>query len=378
MKLGLDLSVQDELDKLNPHYTYEGKEIEPFHFFAEHSKVSTIRIRLWHDPYDKEGHPYGGGTNDLDCFLRLAKRAQKEGMEVMIDFHYSDFYVDPSRQIPPKAWASLKNIDEIEEALYKYTKETLETIKANGIDLVAIQVGNEITHGLLRPWGDNELQYDEAKGGGWKGLGRLLKAGCKASKEVFPKAKTVIHLEHSGSWDMQNWYFSNLVEQKVEFDVIGESYYPYWHGPFSMFKDCITRLKEKFKKEIWVVELGYEYVPLPEDHDFSVVTDAKEGDFIVGNLNGRIPFPQTPEGQAEYVGFMIKICKELGVEMLCYWEPTWIYLPNNGWASDAGQIYCGLTPSAPANSWAIETFFNQKGEANPIVDVFTQDYVDKI
>ena len=113
MKLGVDLSIMDELEKLNPVYKYQGKEIEPFHFFASHSGISVVRIRLWNRPYDDNGNPYGGGTNDLDCFIRLAKKAQKEGMKVMLDFHYSDFWADPSRQLLPKDWKELKTLDEV-------------------------------------------------------------------------------------------------------------------------------------------------------------------------------------------------------------------------------------------------------------------------
>ena len=377
MKLGVDLSVLDEFYSLNPKYTYQGKEIEPFNFFAKHSNISAVRIRLWNNPFDEEGNPYGGGTNDLEHFLRMAKKAKSEGMDIILDFHYSDFWVDPSRQKLPKDWAKLKSYDEVVDAVYKFTFKTLKTIKDNNINLVAIQIGNEITHGMLWPYGDNEKEFNPITGGGFKGLAGLLKAGIKASKEVFPHAKTILHLEHSGSFDMQDWYFSNILEQNVEFDVIGESYYPYWHGPFSMFKDCITKLKAKYKKEIWVVELGYEYMDDGRT-DFSEVTDAKEGDFIVGNVNGRIPFPKSKEGQRDYISLMLKICKDIGIAMVCYWEPVWIYMPNNGWASEAGQRYCGLEPAAPFNVWMIETLFDLKGEANPAIDVFTQQYVDKL
>lgn len=377
MKLGVDISIDDELEKLNPKYTYKGKEIEPFHFFANHSNISTIRLRLWHHPYDKDGNPYGGGTNDLDAFLRMAKKAKKEGMKIMLDFHYSDFYVDPSRQTLPLAWNNISSYKSAVETMYQYTLDTLKTIKENDIDLSAIQVGNEITHGMLWPYGDNEKVFDEINGGGFKGLCGLLKAGIKACKEIYPSAKTILHLEHSGSFDMQQWYFDNIFANDVDFDVIGESYYPYWHGPFSMFEDCISRLKEKYHKEIWVVELGYQYEPT-KNPNYAEVTDAKEGDFIIGNVNGRIPFEQSKQGQADYVAMMLKICKKLGIGMVFYWEPTWIYMPNNGWASDAGQIYCGLEPMPPFNSWDIETFFDKNGKANPVVDIFTQQYVDSI
>ena len=377
MKLGVDLSVSEEFNKLNPVYRYKGKEIEPFSFFAHHSNISIVRIRLWNDPYDENGNPYGGGTNDLTTFIKIAKKAQKEGMGVVLDFHYSDFWVDPSRQKLPKAWEKYHCFKDVETALYEFTLNSLKEIKANGIDLVAIQVGNEITHGMVWPYGNIENEFNETTGGGFIGLGRLLKAGIKACNEIYPTAKTILHLEHSGSYDMQDWYFSNIVAQGVEFDVIGESYYPYWHGPFPMFKECISKLKEKYHKEIWVVELGYQYLPT-ENPNYDEVTDAKEGDFIIGNVNGRIPFEQSKEGQAEYIAMMLQICKDLGIEVVCYWEPTWIYMPNNGWADDAGQIYCGLEPSAPANVWIIETFFDLKGDACPVVDVFTQQYVDSL
>ena len=377
MKLGVDLSIMDELNKLGPKFYYEGKEIEPFHFFAEHSNISVVRLRLWNDPYDDKGNPYGGGTNDLTSFLRMAKKAQEEGMMVMLDFHYSDFWVDPHRQKLPKAWENLKNYDEAKETLYRFTLDTLKTIKENGIDLYAIQVGNEITHGMVWPYGETEREFDPINGGGFIGHCGLLKEGIRACKEVFPKAKTILHLEHSGSYDMQDWYFSKILEQNVEFDVIGESYYPYWHGPFPLFEDCISRLKEKYQKEIWILELGYQFMPTV-DPDYSEVTDAKEGDFIVGNVNGRIPFEQSKQGQANYIAMMLKICKNLGIGLICYWEPTWMHKPAIPWADLPGQAYCDLIPEPAGNSWDVETFFDYDGNANPVIDIFTQQFVDNI
>ena len=376
MKLGIDLSFQKELDALNIKCKYKGKEIEPFSFFHKHNDISMIRLRLWVDPFDKDNHPYGGGTNDLKTFIELAKRANAQGMSILLDFHYSDFWVDPSRQLLPKKWQGL-SYQEICEEIYQYTKDTLQIIKDNNIDLGAIQVGNEISHGILFPYGEIIKEYDPKNGGGFQGLTTLLKQGLKACKEIYPNAKRVLHLEHSGSLDMQDWFFSNMAKYDVDFEVIGESYYPYWHGPFNMFENCLKTLKKKYQKEIWVVELGYESAPYEEGHDFSEVRDAKEGDFISGNINGRIPFPQTKEGQKDYIAHMLKICKNIGVSYIFYWEPTW-YPKDIPWASDAGQIYCGLTPTFSINSYSISTFFDEKGEANPVIDIYTQDFVDNL
>lgn len=377
MKLGVDLSIQDEIDSLNPKYFYKGKEIEPFSFFKNHSHIDMVRIRLWHNPYDEEENPYGGGTNSLSVFLRLAKRAQKEGMRILLDFHYSDFWVDPSRQLLPKAWKD-KTKEELIEAVYYYTKETLEVIKDHGIDIAAIQVGNEISNGMLFPYGrlwDEEGNENE---GGFASLAAFLKQGYKACKEVYPHAKRLCHLEHAGSWGMQDYYFSKIIEQGVEFEVIGESYYPYWHGGLPYFKENISNLIEKYHKEIWVVEMGYEYAEsLLADHH-SENKDMEGDEFVVGNPDGRVPFPVSKEGQVDYLKHFLTLCKELGVEEVFYWEPTWILLPDNGWAKDAGQIYVGLTPAPAYNDWANETLFDFEGNANPAIEIFTQDYIDSI
>ena len=175
MKLGIDLSIMDELNELHPVYRYKDKEIEPFHFFSEHNHISMVRLRLWINPYDDKGNPYGGGTNDLPCFIHLAKKANKEGMKVMLDFHYSDFWVDPSRQKLSKDWLKYKTIDEIENVLYEYTKETLLAAKKEEIDIGAIQIGNEITNGMVHPFGEISKEYNEVTGGGFKGFARLYK-----------------------------------------------------------------------------------------------------------------------------------------------------------------------------------------------------------
>ena len=115
-----------------------------------------------------------------------------------------------------------------------------------------------------------------------------------------------------------------------------------------------------------------------DNPDYSEVKDAKEDDFVVGNVNGRIPFPKTKQGQADYIALILKICKELGIEMVCYWEPTWIHIDGNGWATHAGQIYCGQEPGPAGNVWEAETLFDLEGNAVPAIDVFTQKYVDEI
>ena len=378
MKLGVDLSSYDELQQYNPHFIYKGEEIEPFSFFAKHNHVSMVRLRLWHNPYDNNGQPYGGGTSDYDCFLRLAKKAKQQGMDILLDFHYSDFWVDPSRQKLPKAWETL-SYQELLKAVYEYTKETLINIKKEGIDIQAIQVGNEISHGMLWPFGDINLEYSSSNGGGFQGHVELFNQGARACREIFPDAKILCHLEHAGSKDMQDWYISNMLSLGADFDVVGESYYPYWHGPFKDYVDNVTNIINKFKKEVWLVEMGYEFAQsLVEGHQNEYEHLKGEEEFRVGNINGRVPFPNDKQGQADYLKTIIEVSKKAGVSMLFYWEPAWILMENNAWAKSAGQIYCGLEPVKAYNDWANATLFDFEGVANPAIDVFTQEYVDSI
>lgn len=376
MLLGVDLSMLDELSSLNPVYRYDGIEVEPFDFFANRCKTKMTRIRLWHNPYDDNARPYGGGTNDFNCFLRLAKKANAFGMSVLLDFHYSDFWVDPGRQKLPKAWANLSYAQLI-DTIYGYTKSVLEEAKANDIDIGAIQVGNEITNGMLHPFGDVWKEFDPALGGGFEGHVALLSSAIRACREIYPSAKIVIHLEHSGSPEIQIPYIERIVSMCLDFDVIGESYYPYWHGGFDCFENNITQLIERFGKEVWVVEMGYEYMTSKVPGHHCELHDPDNPDFQVGNIHGRIPFEGSKEGQANYLKTFLALCKRIGIGLVCYWEPCWIQM-EVGWAKEAGQIYCGLVPSKAYNDWSNECLFDEDGNANPAVDVFTQDYVDSI
>ena len=377
MKLGVDLSSLDELEALNPVFTYKGEKVEPFAFFANHNHIKTVRLRIWNDPYDSEGNPYGGGTNDLERTIKLAKRAKAAGMNVLLDFHYSDFYTDPSRQIIPKAWRG-KNFKQILEELSNFTKKTLLALKDNEIDVMGVQIGNEVTNGMLFPYGELSKEYSEENGGGFRGQAKILKTARDAVKEIYPNTKVILHLEHSGYYKTQDWFLSNILKYDFDFDVLGESYYPYWHAGLPAFKDTMLRIKEKYHKEIWIVEIGYEYIESYPDYKKDL-PDVPESEFIIGDVNGRLPFPKTKQGQADYLKKLLEVCLEIGAEYAFYWEPCWIYMPHNGWAKPAGERYCGYEPTGEAgNNWVAYTFFDLEGKANPSLDVFSQDYVDSI
>ncbi|MBO5528799.1 MAG: glycosyl hydrolase 53 family protein [Bacilli bacterium] len=368
MRLGIDASTLDQLEKYDPHFYYEGKEIEPLSFLHEHNGIGLLRLRLWLDPYDEQGVPYGAGTNDFDCFLRLAKRGNAAGYKILLDFHYSDFWVDPAKQTMPKAWRG-KTLEEVVDALYEYTRDTLLRVKAEGIELAGIQVGNEITHGMCWPLGKLNYDADNRKIAKFENLALLLKAGTKACKEVFPDVKTVIHLEHSCSVEMQEHWFRSIIDLGVEFDVIGESYYSYWHGSLEELAANLDNLHKKFGKELWIVELGYAYEPARRDD--------KEG---LGNLIDErfrathdlkfAPYPFTQQGQYDFLRHLIRVCAEHHVEQMYYWEPLWLPLPNCGWADLPGQAYINEHGDPQTDEWANETLFDSKGNATLGLDAY--------
>ena len=376
MKLGVDLSMQEELNEYGPHYYYEGREVDPYLFFSKQCKVDSLRLRLWHHPFDAEGNPYGGGTNDLERFIVQAKKGMQAGMKILLDFHFSDFFVDPSRQFLPKAWANA-SYDELEGLMEAYVRETLTRIQKEGIELFAIQIGNETMSGFLHPFGNVNNPFVPGKGGGFAGFARFYKVAHKVCKEIYPNALTLVHIIHPGNFDIQKWWLDGVLQEGIEFDVIGESYYPYWHGNLIDLEASLKKVKERYHKPIWIVEMGYEWAQSKlEGHHSELQNDTDE--FKEGNLKGRVPFPLTKQGQVDYLKYFFLLCKRVGVERAYYWEPTWVELPNQGWAKPAGMIYCGLEPTPAGNDWANETLFDYEGHANPAVEVFNQDFVDKL
>ena len=148
---GVDLSAVVEVEELGAKYYDNGVQGDIFDILKNYG-VNSVRLRLWNDPYTEDGVPYGAGTNDLEVYKKLAKRAMDHGMSILLDYHYSDFWADPGKQRVPKAWRGM-DADQLEQAVYDYTRETLLEMKAAGVLPQLVQVGNELTNGLMWPLG---------------------------------------------------------------------------------------------------------------------------------------------------------------------------------------------------------------------------------
>ena len=363
MILGIDVSTYLEELSHGAKYYDGSREIDPLDAFI-HNGVDHMRIRVWNDPKSPDGTPYLAGSCDINEYVKLAKLAKQKGFKLLMDFHYSDFWADPGKQMIPKAWANY-GIHEMCDAVYSFTKECLEFAVKEGVAPDMIQVGNEITNGILWPIGKLEI---DGKRGNYDNFCRLIDAGCRACREILPESRIVLHLERSNDKEVYQEFFNEMVAHGIDFDIIGASYYPYWHGTPGQLMENLNACK-RFGKEIMVVELGYGFTDKGYTlggEERRLVIDAERA--VVPGVTDR--YPLTPEGQAEYIKDFIALACECGIGGVFYWEPLW--LPGEGicWASEAGQAYIHEEGKSTSNEWANQCLFDYEGKKLPAFDKF--------
>ena len=250
---GMDASCVPALENSGvKYYDFNGQEQDVFKTLAE-SGINFIRVRVWNHPFDENGNGFGGGNCDIQNALAIGKRATQYGMKLLVNFHYSDFWADPGKQTAPLAWQDM-NIWEKANALYLYTKESLELLKNNGVDVGMVQVGNETTGKMC---GENS----------WENICTLMCAGSKAVREVCPAAQVAVHFTNPEKSGNYRYYAQQLAKYQVDYDVFASSYYPYWHGSVWNLFNVLTEISEDFHKKIMVAETSYAYTD--QDTDFS-------------------------------------------------------------------------------------------------------------
>lgn len=361
--IGMDFSSLEEVEGFGGVFYDGGKPDELPVILARHG-VRASRIRLWLDPHDSEGGNYGGGTCDLDCVIRIAKRSKALDMKLLLDFHYSDFWCDPGKQTIPKAWQNL-SLDEMAEALYKYTRDVLDTMRAEGVYPDMVQVGNEITHGTLWPLAKLEFDKPEKLPSDFDNLAKVVRAGCKAVRES-GDAKIMLHLENSGNNELWRTWFDNMIARGVEFDIIGASYYPVWHGGFDRLKANMDDMAQRYGKPIHIVETAYAFTKEPHEA-CSLAGIANSTPDVTAD--GTPPsFPYTKEGQRDFLLALIEMTANIhgGLgQAVWYWEPGWLPKAGTTWASDAAKIYVNEADKEGGNEWAPLCLFDYQGEATP-------------
>ncbi|MBE5786695.1 MAG: arabinogalactan endo-1,4-beta-galactosidase [Clostridiales bacterium] len=286
-------------------YDASGKEQDLFALLKE-SGWNMVRIRIWNDPFDAEGHPYGGGVCDVEVACEIAKRAAEQDLALMVDFHYSDFWADPGKQFAPKAWKNM-TLAQKEEALYQFTLDALTRIKATGADVKIVQMGNETDAGMA-----GETSYTA--------LAALINAGGKAVKEVYPSALRAVHFSKP-----QFNFPREIIAFGAEFDVYCTSYYPYWHGSLDNLVSVLTQVQKTYGKQVMIAETAYPFTM--DDSDFN--GNSVPGDGVT------MPWPITVQGQADALRAVAAAAKEAGALGIAYWEPAWLSVPGNTWAENA-------------------------------------------
>ncbi len=328
--MGMDASCVPALEASGvKFYNYNGQEQDVFQTLAE-SGVNYIRVRIWNDPFDDQGRGYGGGNCDLSNAVTIGKRATKYGMKLLVNFHYSDFWADPGKQMVPKAWAGM-TLEEKGNALYDYTVSSLNALKAAGVEVGMVQLGNE-TNGAM---------CGETK---WPNIAALMGEGSRAVREIFPDALVTIHFANPEKAENYASYGNNLDYYGVDYDVFASSYYPYWHGTLENLTGVLTAINQKFGKKVMVMETSYAYTA--EDTDFNGNTIADGGTTVKD-------YPFTVQGQATHVRNVIDtVAKIPGGIGVCYWEGTWITVGSNSWEENAQkweQFGSGWASSYAAN-----------------------------
>lgn len=327
------------------------------------------RLRLWHTPINardvieggrivsRHGEPVGGGDNGLEVTLALAKRLRAQSMKWLLNIHYSDFWTDPGKQEKPAAWAKLQG-KALQDAVQRYTVEVLTALHRQGTDPDMIQVGNEINGGMLWPDGKTWRETPDEAIGGDQAFIELLRAGIRGVRETDAlrgsRLPLMLHLAHQGDGQSEATFrhvFDQFETAKLDYDLIGLSWYPYYHDSIDGLRANLRMLSERYQKPLVVVETAYGYQ-----------LDNPDGGSAVFNAEGakRSGYPATPEGQSamlrDVVQAVAAVPQGLGV---FYWEPAWQSAPGAGWRTGEG------------NAWANQTLFDAKGRALPALKAFT-------
>ena len=375
---GMDLSTLLELEKCGAKYYDGGQEMDILDIMKKYD-VDTIRIRLWNDPWSENGESYGAGENDLKTSLEIAKRVTAAGFGVLLNFHYSDFWADPGKQFKPKAWASY-GVEELEQAVYDFTLETMETFLGQGVNITMVQVGNELSNGLLWPEGkvpnyDNIARFVNA------GIRAVRKADADYQKRVqegeakalgvrgqkLDKIPVMIHLDNGGKNELYREWFDNFTRRGGDFEIIGLSYYPFWHGTLQMLEDNMNDIAERYGKDLIVAEVSMGYT-MEDYKDYEKLSDEERKGYATRPaLVEKIEYPMTVQGQYDFMeDFLQRISHIYGNQGrgYFYWEPAWIPVPGSGWATLASLKYI-KDPGPCGNEWANQALFDYKGNALP-------------
>ena len=355
---GADLSMVAEVEANGGvYYNEDGNEQDVFEILAADG-VNYARFRLWNDPKSTAGVAYGGGNNNLATDIALAKRAKAAGMKVLIDFHYSDCWVDPANNAKPKAWKDL-SASEIPAAVKTYTKESLQAFKDAGITVDSVQIGNESNTAIA-----GVARADE-------NYANVFAQGIAGAKEVFPQIKTIVHLtQTSSNYNTAKDALSKLAAASVDYDIVGLSYYAYNHGSQEAFFAAVNEIESTYHKPVVIAETSYgfsgDWIEETDHLEYWPEEDELPGGYVTGE-----------QGQATLMGHLIdglsKVPNQHGVGIF-YWGGDWLPVKGAIVSSKQGDFYQSHGYDGEGteylNNWANQALFSYTGKVLSSASVY--------
>lgn len=291
---------------------------------------SGARLRLWHSPPD--------GACGLAATLGLARRLHDAGLPLLLDIHYSDTWADPAKQTKPAAWARA-DFAALRDSVRVYTREVIATFREAGVMPECVQLGNEIGNGLL--WPEGRLKHGAGEAASWSMVAALLRDAEQGAREGAGKLplRLMLHYENGGSPRGSRQFFDGVVASGVEFDAIGLSYYPWWHGSLDSLAANITQLRIRFGRDVMIVETGYPFSLRWWDGEHNLVG-------VPSQLTRG--YPATPAGQRDFMHALLRRARRAGAAGAYYWEPAWIATPRGRTAWENVALFDSSGAALPA------------------------------
>ncbi len=345
--LGADVSELPILESHGAVYRSNGRAEDPIEILKQHG-FNWMRVRLFVNP-----SMLGPESNDLLSDVRLGRSIKAQHLSLLLDMFYSDTWADPAKQATPAAWRNLSHA-QLVERLRAYNRDILRAFRKHHAFPNMVEVGNEITNGMLWPDGKVSLRsQDDAQ---WQRLGDLLRAAIEGVREGSGRHKPpliMIHLDRGGDAQLSLFIYRRILRERVQFDVIGLSDYPWWQGSLEELKTNLNALAETFHKPIVVVETSFPYLAQAFDSNGKALTPEE-------SVRQVLHFPSTPSGQAEYARALVRTIRstpdDLGTGVF-YWAADWIPVKNWGaprWSAD----------------WEGRALFDSRGNALPAMTAF--------
>ncbi len=329
-------SVKKNEDFGGRYFTSSGQQADPLAILRG-AGMNYARLKVWVNPAD--------GYNNKARVLTMAGRIKAQGMKLLVDFHYSDSWADPGKQVKPAAWANYSQA-QLTTAVYNHTFDVLNSLKNQGTTADMVQIGNEINPGMLLPNGSTS---------NFANLAQLLTAGSNAAKAVSSSTQVMLHLAEGGDNATFRWWFDQATSRGVPFDVIGASYYCYWHGPLSGLQANLNDMAARYGKPVVVVETAYGFTLSQKDSEANIFNSSHAQ---------TCGYPATPQGQTDAFRAVVNVVKAVpngrGLGIF-YWEPGWTAVTGSGW-----------DPANPSsgNGWENQALFDYNSRALPAMAVF--------